>query len=117
MGGFSSSEIRFPVPIGNPLPLVVIGGINVLESLELALEVAELFREACRVQGLGYVFKASFDKANRSSGSSFRGPGLERGLAWLQQVKQQLHSPSAMHSLQPMAALLGTYFHHFHLLD
>lgn len=110
MGGSSSSQIRFPVPIGNALPLVVIGGINVLESLELALEVGELFREACRVRGLGYVFKASFDKANRSSGSSFRGPGLEQGLAWLQQVKQQLQVPvlTDVHEpwqVQPAAAV------------
>ena len=93
MGGSPSSQIRFPVPIGNSLPLVLIGGINVLESLELALEVGELFREACRVQGLGYVFKASFDKANRSSGSSFRGPGVEGGLAVLAEVKQRLGLP------------------------
>ena len=93
MGVSPSSQIKFPVPIGNSLPLVVIGGINVLESLELALEVGELFREACRAQGLGYVFKASFDKANRTSIHSFRGPGLEQGLAWLAQVKQQLQVP------------------------
>ena len=110
MGGSPSSQIRFPVPIGNSLPLVLIGGINVLESLELALEVGELFREACRVQGLGYVFKASFDKANRSSGSSFRGPGLEQGLAWLAQVKHQLQVPvlTDVHEpwqVQPAAAV------------
>jgi hypothetical protein len=89
MGGSSSSQIKFPVPIGNHLPLVVIGGINVLESLELALEVGSAFRDACAELGLCCVFKASFDKANRSSGNSFRGPGLEQGLAWLAQVKQQ----------------------------
>ena len=73
MGCSPSSQIKFPVPIGNHLPLVVIGGINVLESLELALEVGSAFRDACAALGLGYVFKASFDKANRSSGNSFRG--------------------------------------------
>ena len=87
------SDIAFPVPIGNELPLVVIGGINVLESLELALEVGEVFREACSSLGLGFVFKASFDKANRTSLHSFRGPGLEQGLDWLQDVKQRLDVP------------------------
>jgi 2-dehydro-3-deoxyphosphooctonate aldolase (KDO 8-P synthase) len=85
--------IQFPVPIGNDSPLVVIGGINVLESLELALEVGAAFRDACSDFGLGFVFKASFDKANRSSIHSYRGPGLEQGLAWLQQVNHQLQVP------------------------
>ncbi len=85
--------IHFPVPIGNDSPLVVIGGINVLESLALALEVGAAFRDTCADLGLGFVFKASFDKANRSSIHSYRGPGLEQGLAWLQQVQQQLQVP------------------------
>ena len=86
-------NIQFPVAIGNQLPLVVIGGINVLESLELALEVGEAFQAACQQLGLGYVFKASFDKANRTSANSYRGPGLEQGLQMLQQVKNQLKVP------------------------
>jgi len=93
MVGSPSCQIQFPVPIGNTLPLVVIGGINVLESLELALEVGSAFRDACAVLGLGYVFKASFDKANRTALNSFRGPGLEQGLAWLQEVQQELQVP------------------------
>ena len=86
-------NIQFPVAIGNQLPLVVIGGINVLESLDLALEVGEVFQAACQHLGLGYVFKASFDKANRTSANSYRGPGLEQGLQMLQQVKNQLKVP------------------------
>ena len=73
--------------------MVVIGGVNVIESLELALEVGSAFRDACAALGLAYVFKASFDKANRTSVNSFRGPGLEQGLAWLAQVKHQLQVP------------------------
>lgn len=87
------TSITFPVPISNQGRLVVIGGINVLENLELALEVGALFRDVCGVLGLGYVFKASFDKANRSSIHSYRGPGLEQGLSWLAEVKRQLGVP------------------------
>ena len=87
------SNIQFPVAIGNQLPLVVIGGINVLESLDLALEVGETFQAACHQLGLGYIFKASFDKANRTSANSYRGPGLKQGLQMLQQVKNQLKVP------------------------
>lgn len=98
------------MPIGQQLPLVVIGGINVLESLELALEVGAAFRDVCAALGLGYVFKASFDKANRTSIESFRGPGLEQGLAWLAEVKQQLQVPvlTDVHEpcqVQPAAAV------------
>jgi 2-dehydro-3-deoxyphosphooctonate aldolase (KDO 8-P synthase) len=93
MNSISECAIRFPVAIGNQRPLVVIGGINVLESEDLALEVGSAFKAACQRLGLGYVFKASFDKANRSSIHSFRGPGLERGLQMLSRVKQQLGVP------------------------
>ena len=57
--------------------MVLIGGVNVLESRELALTMAEAFARICQSLGLPYVFKASFDKANRSSIHSFRGPGLQ----------------------------------------
>ena len=71
---------------GNQHPLVLIGGVNVLESRELALTVAETFVRICQNLGLPFVFKASFDKANRSSIHSFRGPGLQEGLALLAEV-------------------------------
>ena len=67
--------------------MVLIGGINVLESAELAMESAAEFGRVCDQLSLPYVFKASFDKANRSSIHSFRGPGLEAGLKILADVK------------------------------
>ena len=71
----------------NDQPMVLIGGINVLESAELAMETAAEFVRVCEQLSLPYVFKASFDKANRSSIHSFRGPGLEAGLKILADVK------------------------------
>ena len=71
----------------NDQPMVLIGGINVLESAALAMESAAEFVRVCEQLALPYVFKASFDKANRSSIHSFRGPGLEAGLKILADVK------------------------------
>ncbi|MEB3266039.1 MAG: 3-deoxy-8-phosphooctulonate synthase [Cyanobacteriota bacterium] len=81
--------IRFPVPIGGGQPLVLIGGMNVLESLELAHAICGRFVEVTTRLGVPYVFKASFDKANRTSLDSFRGPGLDQGLAWLAEVRRR----------------------------
>ncbi|RCV89227.1 3-deoxy-8-phosphooctulonate synthase [Billgrantia montanilacus] len=78
---------------GNSLPLMLLGGMNVLESRELALEVAETYVEVTSRLGIPFVFKASFDKANRSSIHSFRGPGLERGLEILAEVKSRFGVP------------------------
>ncbi|GKW50568.1 3-deoxy-8-phosphooctulonate synthase [Halomonas sp. NCCP-2165] len=78
---------------GNDLPLTLFGGMNVLESRELALEVAEAYVEVTSRLGIPYVFKASFDKANRSSIHSFRGPGLEQGLEILAEVKARFDVP------------------------
>ncbi|MFQ3786575.1 3-deoxy-8-phosphooctulonate synthase [Halomonas sp. A29] len=78
---------------GNSLPLMLLGGMNVLESRELALEVAEAYVEATGRLGMPYVFKASFDKANRSSIHSFRGPGLEKGIEILAEVKSRFGVP------------------------
>lgn len=77
----------------NSRPFVLLGGMNVLESEALALEVAEQFVEVTRRLGIPYVFKASFDKANRSSVHSFRGPGLEKGLQILAAVKSRFGVP------------------------
>lgn len=79
--------------IANDAPFVLFGGINVLESRELALETAAIYRDICQRLEIPYVFKASFDKANRSSLNSFRGPGLDTGLAWLADVKSQFNVP------------------------
>ena len=77
----------------NDQPMVLIGGINVFESAELAMESAAEFVRVCDQLSLPYVFKASFDKANRSSIHSFRGPGLEAGLKILADVKSTHNVP------------------------
>jgi len=71
----------------NDAPFVLIGGVNVLESGDFALEVAGHYKAVCERLSIPLVFKASFDKANRSSIHSYRGPGLSEGLAMLQAVK------------------------------
>jgi 2-dehydro-3-deoxyphosphooctonate aldolase (KDO 8-P synthase) len=81
------------ITFANDRPFVLIGGMNVIESEGLVLEVAGRFVEVTRELGIPYVFKASFDKANRSSIHSFRGPGLDHGLATLATVKQQFGVP------------------------
>lgn len=93
---------------GNELPFVLFGGMNVLESRNLAMEVAEHYVQVTRRLGIPYVFKASFDKANRSSLHSYRGPGLEKGLAILREIRDtfsvpvmtDVHEP---HQAQPAA--------------
>ena len=79
--------------VGPDRPFFLIAGPCVIESEALVLEVAGRMREIAGQLGIPYVFKASFDKANRSSRSSFRGPGLEAGLAILEKVKAQLGLP------------------------
>jgi 2-dehydro-3-deoxyphosphooctonate aldolase (KDO 8-P synthase) len=81
------------ITIANGAPFVLLGGINVLESQELALTAAEHYVQVCQRLGIPYVFKASFDKANRSSIHSFRGPGLEEGLKILEAVKTRFGVP------------------------
>lgn len=81
------------VRLGNHLPLALIGGLNVLDREELNLRVAETLAEACARVGVPLIFKASFDKANRSSHLSARGPGLERGLEQLAALKRLLGVP------------------------
>ena len=79
--------------VGNDLPFVLFGGMNVLESRDLAMQVAESYVEVCAELGIPYVFKASFDKANRSSIHSYRGPGMEEGLKIFQEIKQTFNVP------------------------
>lgn len=79
--------------IGNERPLTVIGGVNVLESRDLAMRVAEKFTALTTKLDMPYVFKASFDKANRSSIHSYRGPGLDEGLKILQEVRDTFNVP------------------------
>ncbi|QNG27934.1 MULTISPECIES: 3-deoxy-8-phosphooctulonate synthase [unclassified Synechococcus] len=80
-------------PLAVTAPLTLIAGPCVIESRELVLEVASQVQSICERLGIRYIFKASFDKANRSSGHSFRGPGVEGGLAILAEVKQQFGLP------------------------
>lgn len=81
------------INIDNTAPFVLMGGVNVLESRDFALQVAEHYVEVCSKLNIPYVFKASFDKANRSSIHSFRGPGLEEGLSILAEVKSTFGVP------------------------
>lgn len=99
------------ITLGNDQPFVLMGGMNVLESRDLALRVAEHYVEVCRRLDIPYIFKASFDKANRSSMHSFRGPGLDAGLEIFAEIKQQfavpvitdVHEP---HQAAPLAELV-----------
>lgn len=81
------------IEIGSDRPLTIIAGPCVLESVELALEVGRTVGAVCRELGLSFIFKASFDKANRTSIGSARGPGLEAGLAQLAEVRDALGVP------------------------
>ena len=81
------------ISISNDAPMILVGGLNVLESEQLALETAEVFKTCCDKLKIPYIFKASFDKANRSSKDSYRGPGLEQGLKILAAVKEKYRVP------------------------
>lgn len=96
------------IDFDNQKPMVLIGGMNVLESRDLALQVAESYVEVSEKIGIPYVFKASFDKANRSSISSFRGPGLEEGIKIFSDIKAAFDVPiltdvHEIHQAQPVA--------------
>jgi 2-dehydro-3-deoxyphosphooctonate aldolase (KDO 8-P synthase) len=100
-------KVRF----ANDAPFVLVGGMNVIENEEIVLRVAGRFADVTAALGIPYVFKASFDKANRSSISSFRGPGLEEGLRVLAAVKERfgvplltdVHEP---HQAEPVAEVV-----------
>ena len=79
--------------LGNDLPFTLIGGMNVLESRDLAMQVAEAYVDVTSKLGIPYVFKASFDKANRSSIHSYRGPGMEEGLRIFEEIKATFKKP------------------------
>jgi 2-dehydro-3-deoxyphosphooctonate aldolase (KDO 8-P synthase) len=81
------------VTVDNTAPFVLFGGMNVLESRDLAMSIAETYVEVTTKLGIPYVFKASFDKANRSSVNSYRGPGLEEGLKIFEEIKQTFQVP------------------------
>lgn len=88
-----SVSLRNGIEFGNDSPFVLIGGMNVIEDEEIVLSVAAEFVKITAELGIPYVFKASFDKANRSSINSFRGPGMEQGLRVLASVKEKYGVP------------------------
>ena len=90
--------------ISNEKKLTVFGGVNVIESDELLFQVAEKFKEVSEKFNFNYVFKASFDKANRSSLDSFRGPGIDKGLESLQKVKEKFELPIITDIHEPIQA-------------
>ena len=101
---------KWNLQLGTGKPLFVIAGLNVLENIDLALTVGRQLKDVTGQLGLPYVFKASFDKANRSSIKSYRGPGLKDGLAMLAEIKKTLNVPIAtdLHEIdqaEPVAAV------------
>jgi 2-dehydro-3-deoxyphosphooctonate aldolase (KDO 8-P synthase) len=102
------------IGFANDRPFVLIGGMNVIEDEATVMQVAEHFVEVTRDLGIPYLFKGSFDKANRSSIRSFRGPGLDEGLAVLAAVKERfgvavltdVHEPSQAAAAAEVADIL-----------
>jgi len=90
--------------VGLDQPLFLIAGPCVIESMQLQLDVAGKLKEITGKLGINFIFKSSFDKANRTSGTSFRGPGMEEGLRVLAEVKRQLGVPvlTDVHEYTPM---------------
>ena len=83
----------YPVNIGESKKITIIGGLNVLSDIDEAVEIGMKFKESCNRNQISYVFKASFDKANRTSFDSYRGPGLTKGLEMLKEIKEILKVP------------------------
>ena len=90
--------------VGDGQPLMLLGGPCALESEEMAREVAAAMQEICSGLGINYVFKASFDKANRTSITSYRGPGLKDGLATLGKIREELQVPVVSDIHEPAQA-------------
>lgn len=90
--------------VGLEQPLFLIAGPCVIESLQLQLDVAGTLKEITTRLGMPFIFKSSFDKANRTSGTSFRGPGLEQGLKILDEVRRQIDVPvlTDVHEYTPL---------------
>jgi 2-dehydro-3-deoxyphosphooctonate aldolase (KDO 8-P synthase) len=87
-------EVRIgEIRIGKGNPLVIVAGPCVIENEEITFTTARKLKEVCDRLGISFIFKSSFDKANRTSGSSFRGPGLDQGLKILSEVKKKFSVP------------------------
>ena len=93
------------ISVGRGKPLFLIAGPCVLESLELAETVCARVREIAGRLGMGYIFKSSYDKANRQSFESFRGPGIEKGLEWLAHIRETFDVPVLTDVHSPEEAL------------
>jgi 2-dehydro-3-deoxyphosphooctonate aldolase (KDO 8-P synthase) len=110
----SGFEISPGVKVGRDSRLLVIAGPCVIEAEELCLQIAGQMKDICAELGLAYVFKASFDKANRTSVKSFRGPGLDQGLEILAKVKEScslpvltdIHEPAQVPAVAEVADIL-----------
>jgi 2-dehydro-3-deoxyphosphooctonate aldolase (KDO 8-P synthase) len=99
------------IEIANDKPFVLFGGMNVLESRDLAMRIAEHYVDVTQKLGIPYVFKASFDKANRSSVNSYRGPGLDAGLKIFEEFKSTFNVPIITdvhepHQAQPVSEVV-----------
>ncbi|WP_257255290.1 MULTISPECIES: 3-deoxy-8-phosphooctulonate synthase [unclassified Endozoicomonas] len=99
------------IEVANDKPFVLFGGMNVLESRDMAMKVAEHYVAVTEKLGIPYIFKASFDKANRSSIHSYRGPGMEEGLKIFQELKETFGVPvitdvHEVHQCQPVAGVV-----------
>jgi 2-dehydro-3-deoxyphosphooctonate aldolase (KDO 8-P synthase) len=92
------------IDISNDIPFTLFGGMNVLESRELAMEMAAFYKDVTSKLGIPFIFKASFDKANRSSINSFRGPGMEKGLSILAEIKETYQVPVISDIHEPFQA-------------
>ncbi len=92
------------IEVANDKPFVLFGGMNVLESRDLAMQIAEHYVEVTSKLNIPYVFKASFDKANRSSINSYRGPGMEEGLKIFEEIKKTFNVPVITDVHEPFQA-------------
>lgn len=108
----ANRQVRIgPVAVGGGAPLALIAGPCVIESAEIAFQVASFLKKCCQTLAIPLIFKSSYDKANRSSVNSFRGPGLVDGLAVLERIRRELEIPviSDVHrveEVQPAAEVL-----------
>ncbi len=96
---------QYPIYIGKDKRITIIGGINVLNNIDEAIEIGIKFKEACKKNKISYVFKASFDKANRTSFDGFRGPGFSKGLEMLREIKNLLEVPILTDIHEPYQAI------------
>ncbi|MGB1198743.1 MAG: 3-deoxy-8-phosphooctulonate synthase [Thalassotalea sp.] len=99
------------IRVANDAPFTLFGGMNVLESRDLAMKIAEHYVDVTQKLNIPYVFKASFDKANRSSVNSYRGPGLDEGLKIFEEIKSTFNVPIITdvhepHQAQPVAEVV-----------